>query len=71
MLKFTALSFITLFIFLSCSPDLPVVPPINGVPTGELHPGKFVWRDLMTDDIPSVKKFYTFLCESLKQVPAK
>jgi len=61
MLKFTALSFITLFIFLSCSPDLPVVPPINGVPSGELHPGKFVWRDLMTDDIPSVKKFYSEL----------
>ena len=45
----------------SCSPDLPVVPPINTIPTGESHPGKFVWRDLMSDDIPAVKKFYSEL----------
>jgi uncharacterized protein len=61
MLKFIALSLITLFIFFSCSTDLPVVPPINSAPTGESHPGKFVWRDLMTDDIPLVKKFYSEL----------
>jgi uncharacterized protein len=50
-----------LLIIYSCSPDLPVVPPINSTPTGESHPGKFVWRDLMTDDISSVKKFYSEL----------
>lgn len=49
---------IILFYFSSCSPDLPIVPPINTTPTGESHPGKFVWRDLMTDDVPAVKKFY-------------
>ena len=48
------------FLF-SCSPDLPIVPPINQTPTNESHPGKFVWRDLMTDDIPTVKKFYSEL----------
>ena len=45
----------------SCSPDLPIVPPINTAPSNEFHPGKFVWRDLMTDDIPAVKKFYSEL----------
>lgn len=45
----------------SCSPYLPIVPPINSTPSGEQHPGKFVWRDLMSDDIPAVKKFYSEL----------
>jgi len=59
----TKLIILLLFIALvySCSPDLPIVPPINTIPTDEFHPGKFVWRDLMTDDIPAVKKFYTEL----------
>jgi len=61
MLKLIALSLITLSLVISCSPDLPIVPPINSVPTAEFHPGKFVWRDLMTDDIPSVKNFYSEL----------
>ncbi len=47
--------------FYSCAPDLPIVPPINSTPTGESHPGKFVWYDLMTNDIPSVKNFYSEL----------
>lgn len=51
---------VSLFLY-SCSPDLPIVPPINSVPTGESHPGKFVWYDLMTNDIPSVKNFYSEL----------
>lgn len=44
-----------------CSPDLPIVPPINQTATNEFHPGKFIWRDLMTHDINSVKKFYSEL----------
>jgi len=53
---------LSIIIFLSgCSRDLPIVPPINSVNTNEFHPGKFVWRDLMTHDIPSVKKFYSEL----------
>jgi predicted enzyme related to lactoylglutathione lyase len=56
---FFVLSFL---LFISgCSPELPIVPPINAVNTNEYHPGKFVWRDLMTDDIPSVKNFYSEL----------
>ncbi|MBT8379019.1 MAG: VOC family protein [Ignavibacteria bacterium] len=55
-----SLLFITLLAY-SCSPDLPIVPPINSTVTGESHPGKFVWYDLMTDDISSVKPFYAEL----------
>ena len=56
------LSFLSSLLFIyGCSPDLPIVPPINSTPTDEFHPGKFVWRDLMTDDISSVKKFYSEL----------
>lgn len=56
------LSVLSFLLFISgCSPDLPIVPPINSIPSGESHPGKFVWRDLMTDDISSVKKFYSEL----------
>jgi len=52
----------SLLLFISgCSPDLPIVPPINDITTNESHPGKFVWRDLMTLDIPAVKKFYSEL----------
>jgi len=57
-LFFILLPFILLY---SCSPDLPVVPPINPTPTNEFHPGKFIWRDLMTDDIDAAKKFYSGL----------
>ncbi|TNF45187.1 MAG: VOC family protein, partial [Epsilonproteobacteria bacterium] len=27
-------------------------------PTGEYHPGKFVWHDLITDDVSAAKRFY-------------
>jgi hypothetical protein len=61
MIKNAFIIFSSFLILYSCSPDLPIVPPINTVPTGESHPGKFVWRDLMSDDIPAVKKFYSEL----------
>jgi predicted enzyme related to lactoylglutathione lyase len=51
--------FVSLFLILnSCSPNYPKVPPIMASPSGEYHPGKFVWYDLMTTDIQAVKKFY-------------
>ncbi|MEJ2103532.1 MAG: VOC family protein [Ignavibacteriaceae bacterium] len=61
MNKIITTIFYAIILLTSCSPDLPVVPPINTVPSGESHPGKFVWRDLMSDDIPAVKKFYSEL----------
>ena len=61
MLKKQLIFFFLLFIIYSCSPELPIVPPINTIATKEFHPGKFIWRDLMTDDISAVKKFYSKL----------
>jgi len=61
MIRKQLIIFSLLSIIYSCSPDLPIVPPINTTPTNEFHPGKFVWRDLMTDDIPAMKKFYSEL----------
>jgi predicted enzyme related to lactoylglutathione lyase len=47
-----------LLLLTDCSPDLPKVPPITASHSGEFHPGKFVWYDLMSTDVPAVKKFY-------------
>jgi len=58
--KFFLLIIIALLLY-SCSPDLPKVPPINQVPTNGFHPGKFVWWDLMTDNLSESKKFYSDL----------
>ena len=35
-----------------------VLPPISDPPTGEYRPGKFVWIDLVTADLPAAEKFY-------------
>ena len=58
MKKFILILFLLSLILYSCAPDLPIVPPINTTTTGESHPGKFIWYDLMTNDIPAVKSFY-------------
>jgi len=60
-IKYFSVLIILILTVKCCSPDLPIVPPINSLPTGEFHPGKFVWKDLMTDDISAVKKFYSEL----------
>jgi hypothetical protein len=41
--------------FVSCGITLP---PITEKPTGQQYPGKFVWFDLLTDDVAAVKAFY-------------
>ena len=61
MNKFIKLFSVLLLLLYSCAPNLPKVPPINSLPTTEVHTGKFEWRDLMCDDIPSVKRFYSEL----------
>jgi predicted enzyme related to lactoylglutathione lyase len=61
MLKKQLIFFFLLSFIYSCSPELPIVPPINTTQTKEFHPGKFIWRDLMTDDVPAAKKFYSEL----------
>lgn len=35
--------------------------PVTDSPTGVHHQGKFVWNDLLTDDVPSAKVFYSQL----------
>ncbi len=42
----------------SCSTKSLTVPAVTESPTHEYIPGKFVWHDLMTKDVPAVKKFY-------------
>ena len=61
MIQRLLIFFVVLVLLYSCTPDLPIVPPINSTATNEFHPGKFIWWDLMTDDIPAVKKFYSEL----------
>lgn len=34
----------------------PAFPPIGSA--GQYHPGKFVWFDLVTDDLPAARQFY-------------
>lgn len=39
-------------------PDLPRIPPVSPEPTGEVRPGKFVWGDLVSQDVEASKAFY-------------
>ncbi len=34
------------------------MPPLTPTPTGTQQVGKFVWFDLLTDDVPGVARFY-------------
>jgi predicted enzyme related to lactoylglutathione lyase len=36
----------------------PTLPPLTTVSGNPRLPGKFVWADLVTDDVPAVRKFY-------------
>jgi len=36
----------------------PLVPAIVGAPSGEHHPGKLVWADLVTPDVAAAERFY-------------
>jgi uncharacterized protein len=38
--------------------DAPVLPPLTTVSGSPRLPGKFVWADLVTDDVAGAKKFY-------------
>ena len=38
--------------------EKPSLPAITKTDTHKYYPGKFVWHDLLTDDISSAKKFY-------------
>jgi len=34
------------------------LPPMTPAPTGTHHPGKFIWRDLLTGDVTAAQQFY-------------
>jgi predicted enzyme related to lactoylglutathione lyase len=43
----------------ACNPGPGMqLPPIVPTPTAEYLTGKFVWRDLLTQDLPAVERFY-------------
>ncbi len=54
-IKFVASIAVVLSIFAGCGVSLP---PITKNPTNVYQFGKFVWVDLITDDVNTVKKFY-------------
>jgi hypothetical protein len=37
--------------------ELPLLPPLTTVPGSPRLPGKFVWADLVTDDVAAARKF--------------
>jgi len=42
----------------ACTGRQAIVPAITPNPTGIYHVGKFVWFDLLTNDMPGTKRFY-------------
>jgi len=45
----------------SFAADAPPLPPLTTVSGSPRLPGKFVWADLVTDDVPVARKFYAQL----------
>ena len=44
--------------FSACTSTQLVVPPVTTTPTNDFKVGKFVWYDLLTNDVLAVKTFY-------------
>jgi predicted enzyme related to lactoylglutathione lyase len=42
----------------ACAGPTLQVPPLTPDPTGDYHTGKFVWYDLLTNDLAGVERFY-------------
>ncbi len=38
--------------------SVPALPPFSATPTGSVTPGRIVWHDLVTQDLPAAKRFY-------------
>ncbi|UCE41398.1 MAG: VOC family protein [Candidatus Aminicenantes bacterium] len=58
-MKIKSLSLLfVLFYLAACSSTQLIVPPVTTMPTNDYKVGKFVWYDLLTDDVLAVKKFY-------------
>lgn len=53
-----ALAVILVFVGTSRAGAPPELPPLTTVPGSPRLPGKFVWADLVTDDVAAAKNFY-------------
>jgi predicted enzyme related to lactoylglutathione lyase len=45
----------------ACANRTPTLPSISPTPVGPHLEGRFVWRDLLTDDLPAIEAFYSGL----------
>jgi len=45
----------------ACAASAPSLPSISPTPPGSHLEGRFVWRDLLTDDLPATEAFYSGL----------
>ena len=43
---------------LASEPALPPLPPLNDPATDDRLPGKFIWADIFTSDVPGARRFY-------------
>ena len=56
-IKILSLLFVSVY-FAACTSTQLVVPPVTTTPTNEHMTGKFVWYDLLTNDVLAVRTFY-------------
>ncbi len=64
--SFRAVGLLSLVLFsgrdpAASAPSQLVLPPLTTVSGSSRLPGKFVWADLVTDDVPAARKFYARL----------
>jgi predicted enzyme related to lactoylglutathione lyase len=52
---------LALLLVAACAPSAATLPAITPEPAGPHMPGKFVWRDLITTDLPTAQRFYADL----------
>lgn len=57
-IKFNSFIICCLVLFASCSTTQLIVPPLTSPPTQVHLAGKFVWYDLLSDNVIAAKKFY-------------
>ena len=57
-IKIYSLTIFCLVVLASCTTTQVIVPPVTSPPTQVHLAGKFVWYDLLSDDVISAKKFY-------------
>ena len=62
-LSLTALIMLTLFLLAGCGAMAPTVklPSVAKTPAGEIQNGRFVWIDLLTEDVVAAASFYSRL----------